>query len=256
MSYEYLAELKALYNDKKDLIPKETIQSYLKAFSIEYTHNSTAIEGNTLTLIQTKAVIEDGLSVGGKMVREIYEVVNHEKAFRYVQKCIDEGKELDENIIKDIHAITMENIMTGGIYRSIDVYISGAQHTPPSPNEMYRQIKMFYNDLSSSTLNPIELAAWTHAEFVKIHPFKDGNGRTSRLIMNYQLMKNGYLPVSIDKKDRLSYYEALEEYAVNNNLTAFADMIASLEEQQLQRCITMAQDMTSEIKNFGMQQNM
>ncbi len=239
MSYENLAELKALYNNKKSSIPQETLESYLKAFSIEYTHNSTAIEGNTLTLIQTKTVIEDGISVGGKMLREIYEVLNHEKAFKYVCKCIEENKELDENIIKDIHAITMENIMTGGIYRNVDVYISGAQHTPPSPNEMYRQIKMFYNDLSSNTLNPIELAAWTHAEFVKIHPFTDGNGRTSRLIMNYQLMKNGYLPISIDKKDRLSYYEALEEYAVNNNLTPFADMIASLEEQQLQRCIDM-----------------
>ncbi len=239
MSYENLAELKALYNNKKSSIPQETLESYLKAFSIEYTHNSTAIEGNTLTLIQTKTVIEDGISVGGKMLREIYEVLNHEKAFKYVRKCIEENKELDENIIKDIHAITMENIMTGGIYRNVDVYISGAQHTPPSPNEMYRQIKMFYNDLSSNTLNPIELAAWTHAEFVKIHPFTDGNGRTSRLIMNYQLMKNGYLPISIDKKDRLSYYEALEEYAVNNNLTPFADMIASLEEQQLQRCIDM-----------------
>lgn len=239
MSYENLAELKALYNNKKSSIPQETLESYLKAFSIEYTHNSTAIEGNTLTLIQTKTVIEDGISVGGKMLREIYEVLNHEKAFKYVRKCIEENKELDENIIKDIHAITMENIMTGGIYRNVDVYISGAQHTPPSPNEMYRQIKMFYNELSSNTLNPIELAAWTHAEFVKIHPFTDGNGRTSRLIMNYQLMKNGYLPISIDKKDRLSYYEALEEYAVNNNLTPFADMIASLEEQQLQRCIDM-----------------
>lgn len=239
MSYENLAELKALYNNKKSSIPQATLESYLKAFSIEYTHNSTAIEGNTLTLIQTKTVIEDGISIGGKMLREIYEVLNHEKAFKYVRKCIEENKELDENIIKDIHAITMENIMTGGIYRNVDVYISGAQHTPPSPNEMYRQIKMFYNDLSSNTLNPIELAAWTHAEFVKIHPFTDGNGRTSRLIMNYQLMKNGYLPISIDKKDRLSYYEALEEYAVNNNLTPFADMIASLEEQQLQRCIDM-----------------
>lgn len=129
-------------------------------------------------------------------------------------------------------------------------------HTPPSPNEMYRQIKMFYYDLSSNTLDPIELAAWTHAEFVKIHPFTDGNGRTSRLIMNYQLMKNGYLPISIDKKDRLSYYEALEEYAVNNNLMLFADMIATLEEQQLQRCVDMTQDMTPEIQNFEQQQNM
>ena len=86
---------------------------------------------------------------------------------------------------------------------------------------------------SKSDLNPIELAAWTHAEFVKIHPFVDGNGRTSRLIMNYQLMRNGFLPVSVNKEDRLEYFNYLEEYAVNGSLSPFIDFVAELEEQQL-----------------------
>ena len=100
---------------------------------------------------------------------------------------------------------------------------------------MYIQIKNFYVDLEwkKKTLNPIEYAAWIHAEFVRIHPFIDGNGRTSRLLMNYQLMTDGFLPVSIVKEDRLNYYNALEEYAVHGNLTLFADMIAELEETQL-----------------------
>ena len=88
-------------------------------------------------------------------------------------------------------------------------------------------------------LNEIELAAFTHAEFVKIHPFVDGNGRTSRLIMNYQLMKSGFLPISIDKKDRLKYYNALEAYTVNDNLLEFVDMIANLQEEQLINYIKM-----------------
>ena len=88
-------------------------------------------------------------------------------------------------------------------------------------------------------LNEIELAAFTHAEFVKIHPFVDGNGRTSRLIMNYQLMKSGFLPISIDKKDRLKYYNALEAYAVNDNLLEFVDMVANLQEEQLMNYIKM-----------------
>ena len=115
--------------------------------------------------------------MGGKRLRELYEPLNHEKAFRYVKDCIGKGYALDEKIIKDIHAMLMQNIMVGGVYRNVDVYISGAQHTPPSPNEMYRQIKNFYADLSwkGQQLNLIELAAWTHAEFVKIHPFPDGN---------------------------------------------------------------------------------
>lgn len=151
--------------------------SYEQAFEIEYTHNSTVIEGNTLTLMETKLVLEDGISVGGKNMREIYESVNHKKAYRYVKDCIANGLLLTEKTIKDIHAMLVENIMIGGLYRSVDVYISGAQHTPPSPNEMYKQVKDFYGDLTwkGKELNLIELAAWTHAEFVKIHPFPDGN---------------------------------------------------------------------------------
>lgn len=95
-------------------------------------------------------------------------------------------------------------------------------------------MKRIYEDLKHKTdLNPIELAAWTHAEFVRIHPFVDGNGRTSRLLMNYQLLSQGFLPVSIEKEDRLEYYNALEEYAVNGALQPFADLVAELEEGQL-----------------------
>ena len=134
----------------------------------------------------------------------------------------------------------MENIFTGGIYRNCEVRITGAKHRPPAPSEMYLQIKEFFGGLAChDNLNPIELAAYTHAEFVKIHPFEDGNGRTSRLIMNYQLMINGFLPVSIVKEKRLSYFETLEEYAVNGNLKPFADMIAELEAEQLKDYLTL-----------------
>lgn len=234
MNYEALLNKKEYYNQNKSTLPSFVLQNYEQAFEIEYTHNSTAIEGNTLSLIETKVLLEDKISVGGKNLREIYEVVNHNKAYKYVKECIDAGKPLDESRVKDIHAILMENIMTGGIYRNVDVYISGARHTPPSPNEAYRQVKNFYMDLAyKAEMNSIELAAWTHAEFVKIHPFIDGNGRTSRLIMNYQLMANGFLPISIAKESRLEYFNALESYAADGDLKPFAEFIAALEEQKL-----------------------
>lgn len=218
----------------RDLLSEAALTNYAESFSIEYTHNSTAIEGNTLSLMETKLLLDDRLSVGGKQLREIYEVVNHNKAFNYIEACIAKGDPLDEKTVKDIHAVLMENIMQGGIYRSVDVYISGAQHTPPSPNEMYRQIKQFYMDLSvKSGIEPIELAAWTHAEFVRIHPFVDGNGRTARLIMNYQLMRGGYLPISIAKEDRMKYFDCLEQYALHGNLKPFEGLVAELEETRL-----------------------
>ncbi len=241
MDYSKLLEKKNILNKEKHKIDKITISSYEKDFELTYTHNSTAIEGNTLTLMETKVVLEDGISVGGKKIREIYEVLNHKKAYRYIKRCIDKKKILDENMIKDIHAILTENIIVGGIYRNQEVKISGACHIPPTGNDMYIQIKNFYLDLEEKRkeLNPIVLAAWTHAEFVRIHPFIDGNGRTSRLMMNYQLMMNGFLPISIAKENRLEYYNVLEEYAVNGNLEQFSELIAILEEEQLDTYISL-----------------
>ena len=235
MNFERIQEKKLKYEQNRHKISPITLSSYEKDFELTFTHNSTAIEGNTLTLMETKVVLEDGVAIGGKELREIYEVINHKKAYCYVKKCIAEKKSLDENIVKDLHAILTENIVVGGIYRNEEVRISGAGFTPPAGNEMYMQIKNFYADLKlkEKELNPIELAAWTHAEFVRIHPFVDGNGRTSRLIMNYQLLLNGYLPVSVAKENKLDYYNALEQYAVNGDLTFFADFVAELEEVQL-----------------------
>jgi len=241
LNYPELLRKRDLYQSGRASIPELTLQSYEQAFEIEYTHNSTAIEGNTLTLMETKVLLEDGITIGGKRL----------KAYRYVKECIAKEQPLDEKIIKEIHALLMENIFVGGIYRNVDVYISGAQHTPPSPGEMYRQVKDFYADLTwkGKEMNPIELAAWTHAEFVRIHPFPDGNGRTSRLIMNYQLLANGFPAVSIAKESRLDYFNALEAYAVEGNLAPFAEMVADLVDHQMDRYLGMI------VPSQNMQQN-
>lgn len=215
-------------------IPESVLESFELAFDIEYTHHSTAMEGNTLTLVETKAIIEDGISVGGKKLREIYEVTNHIKAFNFAKEKIAANIPLDESLVKDFHEILMENIIPGGIYRNHDIMITGVSHHPPSPNEMYLQIKYFYQEMQNrNDLNPIELAAWTHAEFVRIHPFPDGNGRTSRLIMNYQLTKSGFLPVNIRTEDRIRYYSCLDRYASENDLSSFSELIAELEEKRI-----------------------
>lgn len=241
MNYERIQEKKLKYEQNKHKISPITLSSYEKDFELTFTHNSTAIEGNTLTLMETKVILEDGIAIGGKELREIYEVINHKKAYEYVKKCIAEDKPLDENIIKDLHQILTENIIVGGIYRKEEVRISGAGFTPPAGNEMYIQIKNFYGDLKikENELNPIELVAWTHAEFVRIHPFIDGNGRTSRLLMNYQLLSHGYMPISVAKENRLDYYNTLEQYAVNGDLKPFAGFVAALEDRQLDKYLAL-----------------
>ena len=215
--------------------PAEVVARFARSFDVEYAHNSTAIEGNTLSLIQTKVILEDGLSVGGKALREIYEVANHDRAFSYVKRAVAEGRLLDEEMLKDIHALLMENIMVGGVYRNVEVRITGAGFRPPAPQEMFRQMRWFFADMSRQRekLNAIEWAAWTQAEFVRIHPFPDGNGRTARMLMNLQLLTEGFQPISIAKEERLAYYEALEAYAVRGELAPFTEMVAALEEARL-----------------------
>lgn len=215
--------------------PADVVARFARSFDVEYAHNSTAIEGNTLSLIQTKVILEDGLSVGGKALREIYEVANHDRAFSYVKRAVAEGRLLDEEMLKDIHALLMENIMDGGVYRNVEVRITGAGFRPPAPQEMFQQMRWFFADMprQREKLNAIEWAAWTHAEFVRIHPFPDGNGRTARMLMNLQLLTEGFQPISIAKEERLAYYEALEAYAVRGELAPFAEMVAALEEARL-----------------------
>lgn len=241
MNFECLLQMKRQLERVRVSIPKEAWDSFDQSFEVEYAHNSTAIEGNTLTLIQTKTILEDGLSVGGKPLREIYEVANHAKAFAYVKKRIADDAPLDEAAMKDIHALLMDGILVGGVYRDTEVRISGAGFKPPAPSIMYQQIKFFFEDLPRKCeLNSVERAAWVHAEFVRIHPFVDGNGRTSRMLMNYQLMSDGLLPVSISKEDRLEYYEALDSYATSGDLSPFADMVAVLEEARLKEHLSLA----------------
>ena len=193
-------------------------------------------------MIETKAVLEDSLSIGGKHLREIFEVYNHQKAFEYVERLIHDHEPLNESIVKEIHAKLMENIMVGGVYRDGAVRIGGASFQPPVASELFYQIKNFYADLQwkVKTMHPVEFAAWTHAEFVRIHPYFDGNGRTSRMLMNYQLMYGGYLPVNIKKEERLDYYKALDCYGAEDKLDDFLQLIIRVEEQELDKYLELA----------------
>jgi Fic family protein len=209
------------------------------AFSVENTHTSTAIEGNTLSLLETNLVVTEGLSVGGKKLREIFEVVNHDKAYRFVQNSIQQGLCLSLNLIKEIHALLMENILVGGIFLNENVYIVGAKHKPPFPFKMYEDLKFFEQDLplKAESLEPIKLAAWTHAEFVRIHPFVDGNGRISRLLMNFQLINSGYPAVSFPVESKEEYFKTLECYAIMGNLEPFTQFISRFVEARLDEYI-------------------
>lgn len=181
--------------------------------SLEWTYNSNAIEGNSLTLIETRVVIEDGMTIGGKSLREHFEVINHDSAIDFLEEIISDDYRLRSIDILSLHELVLDNIdkSNAGRIRNVRVRIMGANFTPPSPakvSDYLDQLITYVNDNPLGLSAPV-LAAIFHHQFVWIHPFSDGNGRTGRLAMNLFLQSCGYPPSIILKNDRKKYYDAL-----------------------------------------------
>lgn len=223
--------------DSKRPIPKETLKSLKESINLEWTYNSNGIEGNTLTLRETQVVLE-GITVGGKTIKEHLEAINHEKAIIYLDELVKDNKPITEWNIKNIHQLILKEIdnENAGRYRRENVTIKGATHIPPDYIKIPELMeKLILNYETWNKYHPIIQAALLHGELVKIHPFIDGNGRTSRLIMNLDLMNNGYNPVIIKKEDRLEYYDALDKAHTTGNYTDFVKLINKLEIEMLNK---------------------
>ncbi len=197
--------------------------------AIRWTYNSNAIEGNTLTLKETKVALE-GITIGGKTITEHLEVINHKEAIDYLEEV--SKLPLTEKIIKDLHFLILKQIdsKNAGIYRKENVIISGAKHRPSKYLEVPTLMEKLVYDYNNSfkEFHPIVKAALLHGEFVKIHPFVDGNGRTARILLNFSLMKDGFLPVVFTKEQRLLYYNALDEAHTTFEYTNFISMVNNL----------------------------
>jgi len=201
--------------DKKRPIPSIVLQSIKDSLTVEWTYNSNAIEGNTLTLQETKMVIEEGFTIKGKSLREHFEAVNHQDAISFIESLANVGYELSEKDILETHALVLQRIEReyAGRYRNAGVRISGANFIPPNAlkvDELMHDLVQWTRD-EALDLHPIVKAAIFHHRFVWIHPFFDGNGRTVRLLFNLLLMKEGYPPSIILKNDRKKYYDALNK---------------------------------------------
>lgn len=206
---------------------------------LRWTYHSNAIEGNTLTLLETKVVLENGITIGGKSLREHFEAINHREAILYVQDIMGKKEPFSEWQIRSIHQLILKNIDDeyAGRYRTINVEISGTSHAPPDCAllaEKMAQLLDWYH-AKANTLHPIERAAKLHADFVAIHPFIDGNGRTSRLLMNLELMKSGYLPCVITVDHRLKYYEALDVWVSKNETQPFIQLLLDAQMEALKQ---------------------
>lgn len=198
---------------------------------IEWTYNSNAIEGNTLTLSETKVVLENGITIKGKPLKDHLEIINHKEAIEYIEDLIKNNVRLSEYDIKSVHYLILKEIdsINAGKYRNENVFISGAKHVPPVyMNVPYEMQKLIAKYQDWKDLHPVVRACFLHGEFVKIHPFVDGNGRTARLLLNFELIQSGYPPVVIKTVNRADYYDALDKAHTTNDYTDFIKMIVEL----------------------------
>ena len=205
-------------------------KDYLEDLVTRSTYHSNAIEGSTLTYAETYAILynDNSFKIEGKEPREIYEAINHKKALELVFKNSKNNEELDEVFIKKLNGTINRDMKDTEGYRADQVFIRGSEHIPPQPEKIPNLMMYFvynYNHDSEDIFNKI---ARYHIEFEKIHPFEDGNGRTGRLLLNYELLKNNITPVVINKEDRVKYFEFLS----NNDSLGLAEWLKKLSNEE------------------------
>ena len=222
INVSYREELQPTFNrlfEKKEVLQKNrplsggALQKIKETIAIEWTYNSNSIEGNTLSLRETQMVLQEGVTISGKSLREHFEAVNHETALKYLYGLLDKNSVISSKDILSLHSLIVRNIEDdfAGRLRNAGVRIAGANFTPPNAQKVSPLLDELISFVVENplSLNVIELATVFHHKFVWIHPFFDGNGRTVRLVMNLLLMKEGFPPAIILKNDRSKYYAGL-----------------------------------------------
>lgn len=235
---------KALLDARRPL-PPAVVEKLREYFDIEWTHHSTAIEGNTLTLQETAVVLKHGITVGGKPLKELLEVVDHKKAIDLVETLAHARRPLTEEDVKEIHRLVLAGIddAHAGRYRAVQVRIGGSQYLPPPAGQVPRRMKQLFEWLEvaevpdrfgfDANLHPVYAAAKAHLELAAIHPFVDGNGRTARLLQNLLLKRRGFPPAVIRLEERLEYYQALEEATTAGSEESFIRLVARAADRSL-----------------------
>jgi Fic family protein len=248
LSTEVTQKIQTLIELREDLKPMSDLedirrQKMLEYLNIQYTYESNKIEGNTLTLSETMMVVVEGITISGKSMTEHLEAINHSEAIHLMYDMAARRVEINNYTVMQLHALVLRGIDSrhAGVYRSVPVRISGSTHVPPDPYMIPKLMEDFFHfyDRQSDVTHPVILAAEMHERLVSIHPFIDGNGRTSRLLMNLILARAGY-PIAILKGDlasRQRYYKALEDTQVHDDKEAFYHLVIDAVEESMREHI-------------------
>lgn len=229
-----IEEKKKKLQSLRPLTPGE-VARLREEFMVDFTYNSNAIEGNTLTLKETAMVLE-GMTIDQKPLKDHLEAVGHKDAFLYVEDIASRNTTLTDSIIKNIHSLVLMNQPEDkGVFRRIPVKIMGAYTEPVQPYLIEPKITelLLVNEERKTTMNPIERIARFHLEFEGIHPFIDGNGRTGRLLMNLDLIQDGYPPINVKFTDRKRYYDAFDAFYRDGNPDKMTELISEYVDKRL-----------------------
>lgn len=244
---DFFAETDILLKElssRRPLSPSE-LERLRKEFVTEYTYNSNAIEGNTLTLRETSLVLE-GVTVSEKPLREHLEAVGHRDAFEYITELVKEKAEFTPFVMREIHSLVLiDKPEAKGRFRRIPVRISGSDHVPPEFTNVPELVDKLIESYNASDAHPIEKASIFHCGFENIHPFGDGNGRAGRLILNMMLMQAGYPPISVKFSDVKRYYAAFERYDSTGDPDPMTDLVTEYVKEQMRRMIKIIDDANS-----------
>jgi len=244
---EQIDDLKKCLDSFRPLNPAQ-LKNLEHAFDIQYTHESTKIEGNSLTLSETALVIEKGITVKGKPLKDHIEVKNHQEALKYVKSLSILEYDLNEHDLLRIHDFILQGIdyQNAGRYRHERVFVAGSRHIPPNPLKLDTLMALYFEEYQKDKqeLHPVLLATKMHEKLVRIHPFIDGNGRTARLIMNLILIQNGYMIANIlgEAKKRDAYCDALEKSHIDQDSTDFQKIILNEVKQAFFNYLDMVAD--------------
>lgn len=239
MKVQEVEALKQQLLDKKQTLSETSLKALCDEFDRHYIYESTSFDNGDFTFEDVSFLLEDHSRLfpdKDEMVRRA--IINNFHAMSTIHRLAKEGQPITESIVKDLHQILVDGIIPGGVYRTRDLFILGAKHVPPSYLKIFNKMNTYFSELNNPELKGIAKAAYVHLEILKIYPFMDANGRLARLLLNYQLELEGFLPVSISKGLRNQYFQCIDEYKINKNSYPFTEFLADLELKRINDFLT------------------
>ena len=227
--------LKERVQDKIKTLSKEAIKAITDEFDKHYIYESTSFDNGDFSYEDVCFLLEDhSRQFPDKSENMRKAIINNFHAIQMVHRLVEANTPIDETIVKDLHQQLLEGMMPGGVYRTRDLFILGAKHVPPTYLKIYQKMAQFYADLNDPDLKGLKKAAFVHLQILKIYPFMDANGRIARLLLNYQLELEGFLPVSVSKGQRDEYFRTIDEYKINKDIEPFTEFLAGLEARRIE----------------------